>query len=98
MTHGDLDGLIRLIAQGDRAAFAALFRQAAPKVKGYLLRLGTAPPLADELAQEVMLTIWHKAGQFDPSRSSAMTWIFVIARNRRIDSLRRERSTVAATV
>jgi RNA polymerase sigma-70 factor (ECF subfamily) len=60
-------------------------------VKGYLLRLGAGAGLADDLAQEAMLTIWRKAALFDPTRASASTWIFTIARNLRIDAIRRER-------
>ena len=80
-----------IAASADRAAFAELFRQFAPRVKSYLLRLGASPAAADELAQETLLTVWRKAAQFDPARAGASTWIFTIARNLRIDSLRRER-------
>ena len=81
-------------AHGDRDAFAALFQVVAPKVKGYLVRLGSPPSAAEDLTQDVLLTVWRKADSFNPAKSAPMTWIFVIARNRRIDSLRREGSTV----
>jgi RNA polymerase sigma-70 factor (ECF subfamily) len=88
----DNNALIVAIARnGDRGAFEALFAYFAPRVKGYLLRLGAGAALADDLAQEAMLTIWRKAALFDPSRASASTWIFTIARNLRIDAIRRER-------
>lgn len=87
------DLLVR-IAGRDREAFAALFSLVAPRVKSYLLRLGCSHAAAEELTQDVMLTVWRKAEMFDPVKAGALTWIFVIARNRRIDSLRRERSTV----
>jgi RNA polymerase sigma-70 factor (ECF subfamily) len=90
----DAAALLSRVAEGDRASFAALFRLLAPRVKGYLIGLGTDPGAAEDLAQEVMLTIWRKAPQFDARRASPMTWAFVIARNRRIDALRRERSSV----
>jgi RNA polymerase sigma-70 factor (ECF subfamily) len=86
--------LLLRVAKGDRRAFADLFQCAAPLVKGYLLRLGCTTAAAEELAQEVMLTVWRKADRFDPAKAGAMTWLFVIARNRRIDSLRRERAIV----
>ena len=86
--------LLMRIAAKDRAAFAALFSLVAPKVKGYLLRQGAVAAAAEELTQDVMLTVWRKADQYDPRKAGALTWIFVIARNRRIDSLRREASTV----
>jgi RNA polymerase sigma-70 factor (ECF subfamily) len=75
----------------DRAAFVALFDHFAPRVKSYLLRLGASPALAEDLAQEAMLTLWRKAALFDPSKASASTWVFTIARNLRIDAIRRER-------
>lgn len=86
--------LLRRIALRDRAAFAELFSLVAPKVKAYLIRLGTEAAGAEELTQDVLLTVWRKADQFDPAKAGPLTWIFVIARNRRIDALRRERSTV----
>lgn len=75
----------------DPAAFAALFRHFAPRVKAFLLRSGASETLAEECAQEVMATVWHKAHLFDPARASVATWIFTIARNRRIDAIRRAR-------
>jgi RNA polymerase sigma-70 factor (ECF subfamily) len=60
-------------------------------VKGYLLRLGLDDAQAEELAQEVMTAVWRKAATFDRRQASAATWIFRIARNRRIDAFRRER-------
>jgi RNA polymerase sigma-70 factor (ECF subfamily) len=86
--------LLLAVAQGDREAFARLFALTAPKVKGYLLRLGCAPNIAEELTQDVMLTVWRRAGQYDPAKSGPLTWLFVVARNRRIDWLRRERAEV----
>jgi RNA polymerase sigma-70 factor (ECF subfamily) len=88
--------LIRRVAeQQDRAAFAALFGQFAPKVKSYMLRLGASSSAAEELAQETMLAVWRKAALFDPGRAGASTWIFTIARNLRIDAIRRERPAPA---
>lgn len=75
----------------DRAAFARLFDHFAPRLNGHLLRLGSNPAQAEETVQEVMLALWHKAALFDPAKSSLATWLFRIARNRRIDVLRRDR-------
>lgn len=50
-----------------------------------MLRLGCSSATAEEIAQEAMLSVWRKAGLFDPGRASAATWIFTIARNRRIE-------------
>ncbi|MGB0660487.1 MAG: sigma-70 family RNA polymerase sigma factor [Mangrovicoccus sp.] len=74
----------------DQAAFAQLFRYFAPRVKGFLLRSGISEAMAEECTQETMATVWHKAALFDPTRASAATWIFTIARNKKIDHLRRQ--------
>ena len=88
----ELNALLgRVAAQRDRAAFAALFAHFAPRVKAYLLRLGAPPALAEDLAQEALLNLWRKAHLFDPAKASAATWLFTIARNLRIDAIRRER-------
>lgn len=75
----------------DRAAFAEVFRHYAPRVKAFLARSGAGDTLAEECAQEVMATVWLKAHMFDPTRASVATWIFTIARNRKIDALRKQR-------
>lgn len=75
----------------DETAFAALFGHFAPRVKAFLIRSGTDRSMAEECAQDVMATVWTKAHLFDPTRASVATWIFTIARNRKIDVLRRER-------
>jgi RNA polymerase sigma-70 factor (ECF subfamily) len=79
-----------IAAHRDRAAFVALFQAYAPRVKGYLIRLGGGD-IAEEMAQEAMLKVWRKAHLFDPAKASAGTWIFTIARNLYIDRRRRER-------
>jgi len=83
--------ILRIRTAQDRAAFAALFRHFAPRVKSFLIRSGADSGLAEECTQEVMATVWQKAHLFDPARASAATWIFTIARNRKIDALRRMR-------
>jgi len=75
----------------DQAAFAELFAHFAPRVKGFLMKSGADASLAEECTQEVMATLWRKAHMFDPSRASAATWIYTIARNRKIDALRKQR-------
>ncbi|MDT8857351.1 sigma-70 family RNA polymerase sigma factor [Paracoccaceae bacterium Fryx2] len=83
--------LLRVRDNQDKAAFAALFRHFAPRVKGFLMKSGASAALAEECAQDVMATLWQKAHLFDPSRASVATWVFTIARNRRIDALRKSR-------
>ncbi len=73
----------------DKTAFAALFRHFAPRVKGFLMKSGTEASIAEDCAQDVMATLWQKAHLFDPTRASVATWVFTIARNRRIDVARK---------
>jgi RNA polymerase sigma-70 factor (ECF subfamily) len=83
--------MLRVRDHQDRAAFAALFRHFAPRVKAFLMKSGAGAPLADECAQDVMAVLWQKAHLFDPARASVATWVFTIARNKRIDALRKDR-------
>ena len=83
--------MTRVAQTQDADAFGELFIHFAPRVKAFLMKSGADPVLAEECAQDVMVTVWNKAAQFDPSRASVATWIFTIARNRRIDMLRRDR-------
>jgi RNA polymerase sigma-70 factor (ECF subfamily) len=78
----------RIAGARDRAAFATLFRLFAPRLKAFLARTGTEPGLAEEIAQETMVTVWRKADTFDRRRAAVSTWIFSIARNKRIDLAR----------
>ena len=84
------DLLQRVAANGDVEAFRALFETYAPRVKSYMLRQGADPATAEELAQETLLAVWRKAALYSDDKGSATTWIFTIARNLRIDRLRKE--------
>lgn len=91
-TREALADAVEAIAQAqDRQAFALLFRHFAPKIKGYVAKLGASNAAAEEVAQDAMLTVWRKAASFDRSQASVSTWIFTIARNRRIDIVRKEK-------
>ena len=74
----------------DTSAFEELFNHFAPRVKAFLMKSGADPQMAEECSQEVMATVWRKAHLFDPSRASASTWIFTIARNKKIDAIRKQ--------
>lgn len=88
--QGTLDALIaRVGCERDVQAFETLYRYFYPKVRAYMLRTERDRSVADELAQEAMTVVWRKAHLFDPARGQASTWIFRIARNLRIDALRR---------
>lgn len=84
------DHILRIRTK-DQAAFKELFAHFAPRVKGFLIKSGADEALAEECTQEVMATIWRKAEMFDPSRAAVSTWIYTIARNRKIDMLRKRR-------
>jgi RNA polymerase sigma-70 factor (ECF subfamily) len=86
--------LLAAIAGRDKTAFAALFDRYAGRIKGFMMRSGASAQDADEIVQDVMVSIWRRAASFDPSRAGAATWIFAIARNRRIDLIRRARRPV----
>jgi RNA polymerase sigma factor (sigma-70 family) len=75
----------------DQKAFADLFTYFAPRVKAFLMKSGAPPDVAEECAQDVMATLWRKAHMFDGTKASVATWIFTIARNRRIDMVRKSR-------
>ena len=83
--------IARISAVRDEAAFKALFASLGPRVKAMLMRQSGDAQLAEDLAQEAMLTVWRKASLYDPGKGSVATWVFTIARNLRIDRLRRER-------
>lgn len=74
----------------DMAAFEALFRHFAPRLKAYMARGGNSAG-AEELMQETMLAVWRKAALYDPAKGGAAAWIFSVARNQRIDAYRRDR-------
>ena len=85
------DEIHAICTRQDQAAFARLFRHFAPRVKSFLMKSGLTPEAAEECMQEAMATVWHKAGLFDGGKASPSTWIFTIARNRKIDMIRKSR-------
>ena len=86
--------LQKIASSADRGAFMQLFDHFGPRLKYFLLQKGCTDGEAEDLVQDVMLTVWRKAKQFDPGKAAASTWIFTIARNRFIDTKRRERVMV----
>ena len=83
--------LLVATGQNDRAAFVEIFSYYAPRVKSYLLKHGADDTTAEEVVQATMVTVWEKAKGFDPKKAAASTWIFTIARNKRIDMLRKQK-------
>lgn len=90
-TGQDAVELLRRIASDrDKSALAGLFGQFAPKLKSMMLKQGAGDALAEDLVQETLLTVWRKAQLYSPQRGTPSTWIFTIARNLRIDQVRRQ--------
>ena len=85
-----MDDLLHRVSERDAEAFRTLFNLYGPRVKAYMMRQGANAQVAEDLAQETMLTVWRKAALYSGGKGSAATWIFTIARNLRIDRLRRE--------
>ena len=87
----DLAALLSRVANEDRAAFAAIYRAVAPKLYGIVLRILKRKELAEEVLQDVFVTIWRRAGDYDRSLAAPITWMAAIARNRAIDQVRKPR-------
>lgn len=85
-----VDLIQQVAVHRDVDAYRQLFQSYAPRVKSYMMRQGADPNTAEELAQETLLMVWRKAALYSVEKGSATTWIFTIARNLRIDRLRRE--------
>ena len=91
---GDVQLMFRIAQNKDRDAFAKLFDQFAPRVKSFMMRKGASAEMAEDLVQETMIAVWSKAALYVPARGGVATWIFTIARNLRIDRLRREKTSL----
>jgi RNA polymerase sigma-70 factor (ECF subfamily) len=88
------DDLLRRVARGDEAAFAALYDLLSARVYGLILRVVRDPAQSEEVAQEALVDVWRRAPSFDPDRGSATAWIMTLAHRRAVD---RVRSAQAAT-
>ncbi len=90
MNKTELLSLMEKVAENrDEIAFSILFDFLAPKINGYYLQNGLAKENAEELTQEVMSVIWTKSSYYDSSKSALTTWVFTIARNKKVDFLRK---------
>ncbi len=84
-----LIGLLRAVGAGDRAAFAALYAQTAAQLFGVALRMLRQRDRAEDVLQESFVTIWQRAGDYDPTKGAPLTWLITVLRHRAIDALRR---------
>lgn len=90
-TPADWSSVLDMVGRSeDRSAFSELFDHFGPRVKSLMLKYGASNDLAEEIVQETFVLVWRKASQFDSDKAAASTWIFTIARNKRIDILRRQ--------
>lgn len=86
-----LQGLMQRVAEKrDQQAFSELFDHFAPLLKGFSYNAQPGANFAaDELVQEVMIRVWQKAGTYKPEKAAVSTWVYTLARNYRIDQLRK---------
>jgi RNA polymerase sigma-70 factor (ECF subfamily) len=86
--------MLRVKEHRDKAAFGLLFDHYAPRLKGMVMRSGLGAAQAEEIVQDAMLKVWHRAAQFDPERAQVSAWIYQIARNQQSDHIRKEHRPV----
>ena len=84
--------MIRVRDYRDELAFSDLFDFIAPKIKSYYIQNNVSSEIAEELTQEVLSIVWTKSDKYEPSKSAVSTWIYTIARNKRVDLLRKNKS------
>ena len=91
-TDDDLTLSVELVGKNqDKLAFNNIFRYFAPRLKSFLVKAGSTDSQAEEVIQEVMIAVWTKSSTYDSNKSSVSTWIYTIARNKRIDKIRKEK-------
>lgn len=83
--------MLRAVAGGDQAVFAALYQRTSNKLYGVCLRMLREAREAEDALQEVYVNVWRRAGTYDSTRAAGMTWLITLARNQCIDRLRRHR-------
>ncbi len=85
--------LLRRVARGDEAAFAALYDELAPRIYGLARRIVRDPAQAEEVAQEALVEVWRTAARYDPAKGSAVGWALTIAHRRAVDRVRSEQAS-----
>ena len=84
--------VLRIAEHQDKQSFADLFHACSGRLKAYAIRCGANDHDAEEIVQEALATVWHKAHQFNPATASAITWLYTIVRNKRIDFARKTKN------
>ena len=93
MNNTNLKELILEISlNNNKEAFNKIFDYFSPRIMGYLVGSGTKLEIAEELTQEILTTVWEKSCQFDANKANVSTWIFTIARNKKIDRIRKDQN------
>jgi RNA polymerase sigma-70 factor, ECF subfamily len=89
-TRQDLADALSRMAHGDKSAFAAVYATTCVKLYGVIVRILGRRELAQEVLQDVYVRVWQRAGNFDPTLGSPITWMVAIARNRALDEAKRK--------
>ena len=91
-TEDELVSFLRDIGENqDKVAFSNTFRYFAPRLKSYFVKIGSTESQAEEIIQEVMIAVWTKSSTYNREKSSVSTWIYTIAKNKRIDKIRKDK-------
>ena len=88
-----LELILKVSKDRDQMAFSELFDFLAPKINSYFIKNNLNFDLSEELTQEVLSTIWTKANLYNPKKSKFTTWVFTIARNKKIDFYRKSKNS-----
>ena len=92
LTEIDLRSYLNDIGENqDKVAFSHIFKYFAPRLKSFFVKLGSPENQAEEIIQEVMISVWKKANTYNSDKSSVSTWIYTIAKNKRVDKIRKEK-------
>lgn len=89
--RAEIDQLLQQCARGDQRGFAELYRRTSPRLFALCLRMLRDRGVAEDVLQDIFVTVWRRAASFNPARGSAITWLIALARNRAIDRLRAQR-------
>ena len=86
--------ILNIAESQDISSFKKIFEYFSPRLKSFLMKSGAEENIAEEIIQETMTIIWTKADYYDPKVASPSTWIYTIARNKKIDILRKSRKAI----